>query len=226
MKKLLLIGLLISVLDVKAALFARLIAEEAAPRARIIQKALGRGWACPHQFQQDKPLVQEMAYSFKWNEFYKASWHLEALYDSSVRIRLLRALDQDGDEEAMKGLKRYYQEKEFLWDDGASESYATTYGQGKTYTEDVQTYLHGLWPVVAVINPQYRAPLCHALTIGSLKDYTLEDHSLIECLKLMGHLEYPKNPQLAAFIQSLGSKDHLLTYMKDEIPHAQMASHQ
>ena len=209
--------------NTNAAMFARLIAEETAPRARIIRAALGKGWSCPKQFHRDRPLVQEVAYKCFQVDFYRPAQHVSILYDCAVRTILLGALNQDGDEEALKQLAKDRSWMEWMWDDGASQSYAESYGISNNEVKNIQTYLHGLWPVVAVIDPKYRAPLHRALTIGSIKDYPLEDDALIAYLQRQGHLEYPKDPQLAAFIKNLGAKDHLLKYLRDDSPNDQRA---
>ena len=209
----------------QAALFARLIAEEAGPCARIARLAVQHGWATQEAIYQNRESIRSLIKARPLqDDFYDQTRHDTNLYNCYVRTRLLSALMSIGDPESAELAAADLRRKKWLWDDGAGFDYAHEYGVSEDSGKNLSIYLRGLWPVVSILDPLERPNLVSACMTGSLKHYPLSKMPFSRNVYIResvgyGNSSFPLSPQLAAFIQSLGQTDFL---HKDDTPRDQM----
>ena len=139
------------------------------------------------------------------------------MYDCYVRTRILSALLTIDDPDAIELAQEDIDRKIWLWDHGAGFDYAHSNGASADSDEKIATYLQGLWPAVAILDPIERSHLLTALNIGSLAQYPIDQHPFSRNVYIResrdsGNLSFPQNPALANFVKSLGQRNFLQRY--------------
>ena len=207
-------------LDVNSSFLARLIAEEAGPCARIARLAVQHGWATQEAIYQNRESIRSLIKARPLqDDFYDQTRHDTNLYNCYVRTRLLSALMSIDYPESAELAAADLRRKRWLWDDGIGYDAAYYQGPFDNRHQNINLYLSGLWPVVAILDPTERVPLLSALESGSVSEYPCSGNVYIDECVSGNRVSISKNPQLAAFIQSLGQTDFL---HKDDTPHDQM----